>query len=83
MFLAIINDTYGAVKSEVLKGRSHFGSYLFLLFKNTYSWCFRRNKVNGKTKETSHVLNEREPTARIKETSSGRIQKRASEILRE
>uniref|UniRef100_A0A1I8P7Z4 Polycystin cation channel PKD1/PKD2 domain-containing protein n=1 Tax=Stomoxys calcitrans TaxID=35570 RepID=A0A1I8P7Z4_STOCA len=37
MFLAIINDTYGAVKSEVNSGHSHFGPYLAKLFR--YIFC--------------------------------------------
>lgn len=76
MFLAIINDTYGAVKSEVLQGRSHIGSYIFLLFKKTYSWCLRKRNIKGHTKKIPSVVS-------IKGQSSVRIQKRVSEILRE
>ncbi|XP_073814721.1 polycystic kidney disease 2 isoform X2 [Musca autumnalis] len=38
MFLAIINDTYGAVKDEVNQGRSNFGPYLMKTILNCFWW---------------------------------------------
>ncbi|KAM7361435.1 polycystic kidney disease 2 [Cochliomyia hominivorax] len=93
MFLAIINDTYGAVKSEVLMGRSNFGSYLKGLFQKSLMMCFpkrkfksvlKRNKILQEILETSDSLPAFNLDAKnYDEGSPGRIRKRTSEILRE
>ncbi|XP_065358834.1 polycystin-2-like protein 2 [Calliphora vicina] len=96
MFLAIINDTYGAVKSEVQIGRSDFGPYLKSLFQKFYMWCFPKRKLKTKANE-SLLLKEMEEISATtpslypastnehssQPSSPDRVRKRVSEVLRE
>ncbi|KNC20607.1 hypothetical protein FF38_00431 [Lucilia cuprina] len=96
MFLAIINDTYGAVKSEVYKGHSDFGAYLSGLFQKSYMWCFSRKKLHAE-KDDNVSLKDREKISEsidslypvstneftAEPSSPNRVRKHASEVLRE
>lgn len=56
MFLAIINDTYGTVKSEVNQGHSNFGSYLAKLFQKLY-FCRQKDNEDIPKNASSHPQN--------------------------